>query len=275
MCYFKKAICNETFIGWDIADIFKFCAEIGYDGVEIHPYKLSEIIEDISPRQRQTVCESAQSSGIEIIGIHGILKTSSDFYYINHPDPTIRQKTIDHIKSLVKLCGDLNGRILVLGASKQRNVHPELTYQQAWDYAVESFKSLLDIAEKNEIILCLEPLSHRLTDFITTASEAVRMVEEIDHPNFKMMIDVRSASDDEMSIPEIIRLYAPYIAHFHANDDNGKYPGSGKANYEGISSALKEIGYRGYLSVEVFDFQPDPETIARESMDTLKRFFDN
>jgi len=78
-----------------------------------------------------------------------------------------------------------------------------------------------------------------------------------------------------MPIPEIIRRYAPYIAHFHANDDNGKYPGSGKANYEGISSALKEIGYRGYLSVEVFDFQPDPETIARESMDTLKRFFDN
>ena len=100
------------------------------------------------------------------------------------------------------------------------------------------------------------------------------MVEEIDHPNFRMMLDVRSASDDERPIPDLIRQSASYLAHFHANDDNGRGPGAGNADYAGISAALREIGYDGYLSVEVFDFQPDPETIARGSLKTLREYFD-
>ena len=270
---FKKAICNETFKGWDIDDVFRFAAEIGYDGVEIHPYTLHEPVEEISPEMRKRIRNSVESAGIEIIGIHGVLKTTRDFYYLNHPYSSIRDKTVEHVKALMRLCGDLGGKIMVLGASKQRSVHPELTYQQAWDYAIETFKRLLDVAEEYGVVLCLEPLSHRLTDFITKASEAVRMVKEINHPLFKMMIDVRSAMDDEMPIPELIRRFAPYIAHFHANDDNGKGPAMGSADYSGISTALREIDYKGYLSVEVFDFQTDPETIARESLNALKRFF--
>jgi sugar phosphate isomerase/epimerase len=99
------------------------------------------------------------------------------------------------------------------------------------------------------------------------------MVEEIDHPNFRMMLDVRSASDDERPIPDLIRQSAPYLAHFHANDDNGRGPGAGDADYASISDALRTIGYRGYLSVEVFDLQADPRIIARESLKTLSKYF--
>ena len=163
---------------------------------------------------------------------------------------------------------------MVLGSAKQRNVRPGLTPQQAWVYAVEVFREILETAERRGVVLCLEPLSPRVTNFITKASEAIRMVEEIDHPNFKMMLDVRGASDDERPIPDLIRRSAPHLAHFHANDDNGRGPGGGNADYAGISSALREIGYRGYLSVEVFDFQPGPEAIARESLRTLRKYFD-
>ena len=88
-----------------------------------------------------------------------------------------------------------------------------------------------------------------------------------------MMLDVRSASYDEMPIPELIKQSARHLAHFHANDDNGKYPGAGNADHAGIAVALQEVKYDGYLSVEVFDFQPDPETIAIKSLDTLKRYY--
>ena len=192
---------------------------------------------------------------------------------MNHPDTAIRTATVEHLKVLIRLCGDLGGKIIPLGASKQRRVYPDLTPQQAWDYAAEVFRSILDTAEECGVILCLEPLTHRLTDFVTRASEAVRMVQEIDHPNFRMMLDVRSASDDEKPIPDLIIESAPYLAHFHANDDNGRGPGAGNADYKGISDALREVAYSGYLSVEVFDFQPDPETIARESLETLRQYF--
>jgi sugar phosphate isomerase/epimerase len=271
---FRKAICNDVFENWEIADIFEYVGDLGYDGVEINPYTLSEILEEISPVERLNIREAAESVGVEIIGIHSILKKPGEIFHINHPDASIRAKTVEHLKALITLCGDLGGKVIPLGASKQRNVLPDLTPQQAWDYAVEVFREILETAEKREVTLCLEPLSHRLTDFITKASEAIRMVEKIDHPNFKMMLDVRSASDDDRPIPDLIRQSAPYLAHFHANDDNGKGPGAGAADYAGISNALREIDYDGYLSVEVFDFQPDPETIATESLKALRKYFD-
>lgn len=273
MTRFKKAICNDAFENWEIADVFQYAGDLGYDGVEINPYALGETLEGVSTAQRADIREAAESAGVEIVGIHSILKGPEGFFHINHPDASIRAATVEHLKALITFCGDLGGKVIPLGASKQRSTCPGLTPQQAWDYAVEVFRAILETAEKREVMLCLEPLSHRLTDFITKASDAVRMVEEIDHPNFKMMLDVRSASDGEKPIPDLIRQSARYLAHFHANDDNGKGPGAGSADYAGISAALREIGYDGYLSVEVFDFQPDPETIAKESLKTLGRYF--
>jgi len=274
MTRFKKAICNDAFENWRIADVFQYVGDLGYDGVEINPYTLGETLEGVSPVQRADIRQAAESAGVEIVGIHSILKGPEGFFYINHPDASIRAATVGHLKALITFCGDLGGKVIPLGASKQRNILPELTPQQAWDYTVEVFRAILETAEERRVLLCLEPLSHRLTNFVTKASEAVRMVEEIDHPNFRMMLDVRSASDDERPIPDLIRQSASYLAHFHANDDNGRGPGAGNADYAGISAALREIGYDGYLSVEVFDFQPDPETIARGSLKTLREYFD-
>jgi sugar phosphate isomerase/epimerase len=271
---FKKAICNDAFQNWEIDDVFRYISHLGYDGVELNPYILGAVLEEISSDGRERIRKSAEYLNIEIIGIHSILKGPKGFFYINHPEASVRAATVEHLKALINLCGDLGGWIIPMGASKQRNVMPELTYQQAWDYAAEVFVEVLETAERRGVILCLEPLSHNLTNFITRASEAVKMVQEIDHPNFKMMLDVRSASHDEMPIPDLIRNSAQYLAHFHANDDNGGGPGTGNADYDGISKALKEVGYEGYLSVEVFNFQPDPETIASESLKTLRKYFD-
>lgn len=33
----RYSVCNEMFQGWEIADVFRSCAERGYDGVEIQP----------------------------------------------------------------------------------------------------------------------------------------------------------------------------------------------------------------------------------------------
>jgi sugar phosphate isomerase/epimerase len=102
--------------------------------------------------------------------------------------------------------------------------------------------------------------------------EAFRLVREIRHPNFKMMFDCRSASAQEKSITEaLIRaLDSGMLRHIHANDANGRGPGFGNTKFGPILKTLVKNGYKGYISVEVFEFDPDPQTIASRSIGYLR-----
>ena len=71
-------------------------------------------------------------------------------------------------------------------------------------------------------------------------------------------------------MPTEIRQFSSYLTHFHTNDNNLYLPGSGDVDYPPIIEALKEVKFDGYLSTEVFNFEPDPETIARQSIEFLE-----
>ena len=125
-------------------------------------------------------------------------------------------------------------------------------------------------AESKDVTLCMEPLSDNQTNFINTPAEAVKLIEQIDKPNFRLILDVCSTSNQGLDMPTEIRQFSSYLAHFHTNDNNLYLPGSGNVDYPPIIEALKEVEFDGYLSTEVFKFEPDPETIARQSIEFLK-----
>jgi sugar phosphate isomerase/epimerase len=77
--------------------------------------------------------------------------------------------------------------------------------------------------------------------------------------------------DDAQAVLQLLRHHASRCGHFHANDPNRRGPGFGPMDFRPILAALKESHYTGWVSVEVFDNAPDPETIARQSIEYLRK----
>ncbi len=268
----KFAICNEIYQGWKIKDVFAHAAKAGYQGVEIAPFTLANAVADISAAERQRIRDAAQRSQIAIVGLHWLL-VKPEGLYLNHTDAGIRGRTARYFVELVDCCADLGGTIMVVGSPKQRNLLPGVTREQAWDWTAATFRDPVKRAEDRGVTICFEPLAPAETNFINTAAEAIEFVKPFDSPAFKIILDVKAMCSEAKPIPQIIRESWPHFAHFHANDKNLKGPGFGDVDFKPIAATLREVGYGGYVSVEVFKFEEGPEVIASRSVECLRTAF--
>jgi sugar phosphate isomerase/epimerase len=266
------AICNEIYQGWKLEDTFKHAAGLGYDGIEIAPFTLADSVSGIPVAERKRIRELAARYDLAIVGLHWLL-VKPEGLYLNHPEAGIRSRTAKYFVELVDCCADLGGTVMVVGSPKQRNVLPGVSRQQAWDWTAATFRDAVKRAEDRAVMICFEPLSPAETNFINTAAEAIEFVRLFNSLAFKIILDVKAMCSEVTPIPQIIRESWPHFAHFHANDKNLKGPGFGDVDFKPIAAALREVGYQGYVSVEVFKFEDGPEVIARRSLDYLKRTF--
>ena len=265
-------ICNEIFKGWSLPDTFHFAKKVGYDAVEIAPFTIANYVTDIPGTIRKQIREEAAQANISISGIHWVL-VEAEGMYLNHVDAAVRQRTAQYLRDLVDFCSDLGGSTIVFGSPKQRNVMAGVDRGHAWTWATDTFRDAVKDAEDKAITICFEPLAPTETNFINTAGEAIRFVQQLNSPAFKIILDVKAMCSEDKPIPDIIRESWPHFAYFHANDRNLKGPGFGDVDFGPIAAALREVGYDGVVSVEVFKFEEGPEAIATGSIDYLKRVF--
>jgi sugar phosphate isomerase/epimerase len=266
---FRYAICNETFEGWEHERVCRFVAACGYGGLEVAPFTLAPLITDVSPERRHTLRKQAEDAGVTIIGLHWLLAKTTGLM-ITSPDATVRQRTAAYLGELAKCCRELGGDLMVFGSPGQRKIPEGHTREQATEFAIDTFRRAASSFADHGVTLCLEPLAPMETEFINTCAEASAMLERINHPNFALHQDVKAMSAELARVPDLIRRFARQTRHFHANDPNRRGPGFGAVDFGPIFAALKDSGYSGWISVEVFDYTPDPETIARKSLEYMR-----
>jgi len=261
----RYAICNETFENWDHARVCRTVAELGYQGLEIAPFTLAPRITDVSATQRKELRREAEACGLRIIGTHWLL-AKTEGLQLTAADPAVRQRTADYLIELARCTRDLGGDMMIFGSPAQRRLPPGATKAEAADYAVDTFQRALQGFVDNQVRLCVEPLSPPDANFINTCDEANEIIRRMNHPLFVLHMDVKAMTTEATPRPELIRRHGKNAAHFHANDANLRGPGFGDVDFVPIFQALKDSGYSGWVSVEVFDYTPDGLTIARESI---------
>jgi sugar phosphate isomerase/epimerase len=261
----KFAICQELFVDWDWERQCRMIAEIGYTGVEVAPFTLASSPREVSAERRSELRQIAAANGLEIIGLHWLLAKTSGLHLTTN-DAATRRRTTEYLRELADLCADLGGTVMVFGSPAQRSLEPGLGREAAYDHAAEVFRAAMPHLSERGVTLCMEPLTTKETDFCNSCADAFELIGRVDHPNFMLHQDVKAMLGEGRPLPQLIRKYAPLTRHFHVNDSNLLGPGMGATDYRPIFSALQETGYDGWVSVEVFDYEPGAEFIARESL---------
>ena len=266
----KFAICNETFRDWPFDKAFALAAECGYTGVEIAPFTISDYVTDVPAKRREQIRRQAEKAGLEVVGLHWLLARTKGFH-LTSPDAGVRRKTVGYLGALAEFCADLGGKLLIFGSPQQRNVLPGVDPDEAMKYAAEVLGQSLASFEAAGVTLAVEPLSPKITNFASTAAQAVALIKKVDSPRCRLILDCNAMSNESTPIPELIRTHRKWLVHFHANDPNQQGPGFGELDFVPILEALGEIDFRGWISVEVFNYAPGPERLARESIEYMQQ----
>jgi len=267
MTTLRYSVCNELFGSLPLVDAARIVKRAGYSGVEFAPYT---IFGDFSPGSIRHGIDDTRKilsgEGLTFIGFHWLL-AKPDGLHTASPDPVVRKKTVDHLKLLAECAAELGGGVLVFGSPRQRGSIPGVSVATAVTAFREALEEIAPTVAACGCSILIESLSKEQTDVVNTLKEAVTLVKAINHPAVSSMFDFRNASDESESWDFLIDTYYNNIRHVHANEVDGRAPGTGNSDYLPSFRTLIAHGYPGWVSVEIFHTPPDPEKILTDSMD--------
>jgi len=250
--------------------------EIGFDGIEVpifntdpeHWFKFRKKLDDIG-----LACETDTICGPD--------------HHLISQDPAMRKGTLEHLKRALD-CS------LVLGATKLMGpYHSALgvfTGQPAtadeWKWAVDSIRELADYAGELDITLGLEYLNRFELYLTSCGDELIRFVDEVNHPNCKIMFDTFHANIEEKNIGDTMRKMGDRISFIQLSENDRSTPGKGNVDWEGIFGAIHDLKYDGWISIEAFSpklpvaniwrrmFESE-EQLMRDGLSFIKSNIDN
>lgn len=268
---FRYAMCNEAFEGRPFRDVCRILRGLGYQGIEIAPFTLAPDPLDITVSQRQTYRDIMASEGVQFAGLHWLLVTPKKIH-VTTPDRELRESSWTYVRNLIDLSADLGPEsVMVFGSPKQRSSTGGISSGEAVRNLVEGMAGLAPHAAERGVTLLMEALPHSQSDVVHTLAEAAEVVREIDSPAVKTMFDCHNTEDETEPHDELVRKYFGLIRHVHVNEMNGHHPGTGNYDFVSLFRELKRLDYKGWISLEAFDFERGGDVIAAETIDYLKK----
>lgn len=260
----QLTLCNEVIRHLGFADQCRLAAGLGYIGLEVAPFTLSDDPCRLPVGERRTLRAKAEEEGIAITGLHWLMNVPAGLS-LTSSDVTVQNQTRDHMLGLVELCHDLGGKVLVHGSPDQRSVGDAGGLEAAEEIALGHLTAAGDAAHAAGLTYCLEPLSPALTDFVNTVDAAEKLVLRSGSKGLATMLDTSAAWGGESASPATVlkgALPRGHIRHIHFNESNRRAPGQGEHGFLSIVDVLTTHGYDGLIGIEPFDYHPDGSTAA-------------
>lgn len=257
-------------IAWDNSELDEHLAllkELGCDGVEIAPSCIWK--EPIHASNEDIEWLRRLISGYRLIipAFHALLY-GKELYLFG--DRAKRQETVSYLKKLIQLAGRLSVKVLVYGSPASRRVGNR-PYEECYGIAVEVFRELGTEAELNSTYFCIEPLGFSETDFIHTADEGYKLIEDVAAPHFSLHLDIKAMAENREDFGNIFKKYATVLRHLHVGDTGLAPPGFTGLDHGAIGRAVRNSSYDRFISIEMKKGFGDSKQVIRDSVRYVRK----
>jgi len=248
------------FVFWDgLADGFARAAKLGFDAVDIFPSSA----EDLDAREIKKLC---QQHNLRVAAIGTGAGWVKHKLRLTDPDATVRRKAQQFIGAIVDFAGSF-GAPAILG-SMQGRWEGNISREQALAWLAEALEQLGPRAHAHGVPFLYEFLNRYETNLFNRVADSLEFLNTLRTQNVKLLCDLFHMNIEEADVAAALRLAGPKLGHVHFADSNRRAIGMGHTDMKPVMTALRDVGYDGYLSAEVFAL-PDSQAAAEQ---TIKSF---
>lgn len=271
----KFAYNTLVYAGEEITESIRRLARYNYDGVEIvgEPQKMN----------MNLIKNELKKNNLAAASILGIYNNERDLV---SSKANIRRNAVDYIKEIMDFANTVSAGIVTISPTACMKIHPEASLEQEWKWAVEGIREAGLYASDFNVSLAVEAWNRYETYLVNRVDQVMRMVDDIGLENVGGMCDTFHMNIEEEDIPEAIRRAEGYLKHIHFADSTRKAPGHGHIDFKEVAQAVKDIGFHGYISMELLPAAGDPfmvlnagrqeefyDQYTKESIELLKPLF--
>ncbi len=249
------------FVFWD--DLPAACrraAELGFDAVELFPPGPDAV----NPAELRTLLDD---NGLSLAAVGTGAGWVKHKLSLTASDETPRDKALDFVRRMIDFAGPLGAPVII--GSMQGRATDEVPKPTALRYLGNALFNLDEHASDFDTTVLYEPLNRYETNLVTTLADGVALLGGLGVSRVKLLADLFHMNIEEANIAEAIRAAGELVGHVHFADSNRRAAGAGHTDFVPVVKALRDIGYAGYLSAEVFPL-PDSEAAARQTIDSFR-----
>ena len=241
----RAKVGNIEFGGCASADHFDTAVRLGFDYFEMEVTEISQM----DDARFAAIKSKVLASPIRCRAFRSLIRK----YQVVGENASAQQGDVKaYLEQNLDRCRQLGGRVVVWGSSQSRNVPAGFSRDTAWLQIQEFLHLLGDIAARNNLMIGIEPLRKQECNILNTAGEALKLARVVNHPNIKIIVDFYHLRQENEN-PDIIRIAQKDIVHLHFANPTGRHwprAATEDPQYQRFFSLVKEIGYKGGLSLE-------------------------
>ena len=257
-------------------DYFLDCQQrLGINAIELwcggaHFWLDHEGYEDVAPlRQR------LRDRGLRVVSVTA--PSMAYQYQYAAPEPECLAYSFRYFSNGIRLAAELGADRVVVNSGWGYHGEDE---GGMWRRCRDHLGRLCEVARGEGVLLMLESLRRDESNLVYDLPRAKRMYSELDHPNFKMMVDNIATGAAGETLDDWFTAFGADLLHMHFLDGDPwlhRIWGDGNTALAAQLAALERHGFAGYLVQEVADecYFSDPFAADQKNLRVLERFFTN